>query len=137
MLIRNTIRLKLFQFLLVFSLCLPVTTVNAQEDFEMMTEMVELMDGFMDLMDSVYKMNANSEKAVLLQMHALEEIYKQQGKPGDAIKMYRRVLDSSANPTVRNMAYQRMADVMKESGDLDAAVEVLNTAMTETLRRTK
>ncbi len=113
------------------------TSVNAKEDFVAMAGMVNLMDSFFGLMDSVYEMNADNEKAVLLQMHAIEEIYKQQGKHKDAVAMYRRVLDTSNNATVRNIAHHRMADVLKESGELDAAVEVLNGALVETLKRTK
>ena len=111
--------------------------LHAQEDFEAMAGMVNLMDGFLGLMDSVYEMNADNEKAILLQMHALEEIYKEQGQHAEAVKMYRRVLDNSKNATVRNMAYHRMADVLKESGDMQTAVEVLNAAMAETLKRTR
>ena len=110
---------------------------RAEENFEAMARMVNLMDSFFGLMDSVYEMNADNEKAVLLQMHAIEEIYKKQGKHKEAVTMYRRVLDNSKNPTVRNMAYHRMADVLKESGDLETSIEVLNAALTETLKRTK
>ena len=113
------------------------TVARAEDDFEAMARMVNLMDSFFGLMDSVYEMNADDEKAVLLQMHAIEEIYKKQGKHKEAVTMYRRVLDNSKNPTVRNMAYHRMADVLKESGDLETSIEVLNAALTETLKRTK
>jgi len=113
------------------------TVARAEENFEAMARMVNLMDSFFGLMDSVYEMNADDEKAVLLQMHAIEEIYKKQGKHKEAVTMYRRVLDNSKNPTVRNMAYHRMADVLKESGDLETSIEVLNAALAETLKRTK
>ncbi len=122
----------------IFTFLLGASSVaRAQEDFEAMASMVNLMDGFLGLMDSVYDMNADNEKAILLQMHALEEIYKEQGKHEEAVRMYRRVLDNSKNATVRNMAYHRMADVLKEAGDMQTAVEVLNAAMAETLKRTK
>ncbi len=122
----------------IFTFLLGTSSVaRAQEDFEAMASMVNLMDGFLGLMDSVYDMNADNEKAILLQMHALEEIYKEQGKHDEAVRMYRRVLDNSKNATVRNMAYHRMADVLKEAGDMQTAVEVLNAAMAETLKRTK
>ena len=133
---KHSVKKQIITLLLITTLCLPGVT-SAKEDFNAMAEMVNLMDSFFGLMDSIYSMNADNEKAVLLQMHALEEIYKQQGKHKDAVSMYRRVLDSSDNPTVRNIANHRMADVLKEAGDLDAAIEVLNGALIETLKRTR
>jgi len=134
----NRIRGKELLITLFFVAFLSTSTVaRAEDDFEAMARMVNLMDSFFGLMDSVYEMNADNEKAVLLQMHAIEEIYKKQGRHKDAVTMYRRVLDNSKNSTVRNMAYHRMADVLKESGDLETAIEVLNAALAETLKRTK
>ena len=133
---QKSIQKHVITLLLSSMLCLSLAA-SAKEDFNAMAEMVNLMDSFFGLMDSIYSMNADNEKAVLLQMHALEEIYKQQGKHKDAVSMYRRVLDTSDNPTVRNIANHRMADVLKEAGDLDAAIEVLNGALVETLKRTR
>jgi len=122
----------------VFALFLSTATaVKAQDDFEAMASMVNLMESFLDLMNSVHDMNADNEKALLLQMHAIEEIYKEQGRHGEAVAVYRKVLDNSRNSTVRNMAYHRMADVLKESGDRKAAIEVLEAAMAESLEKTR
>ncbi len=121
--------------LIVFIGSAPVT--RAEDDFEAMAGMVGLMDSFLGLMNSIYDMNADNEKAVLLQMHAIEEIYKNQGKHGEAVAVYQKVLEESKNSTVRNIAYHRMADVLKESGDQEGAIKVLNRALTETLKRTK
>jgi len=113
------------------------STVKAEDNFEAMTKMVGLMDSFFGLMNSVYEMNSDNEKAALLQMHAIEDIYKKQGKHKDAVSVYQKVLKDSNNSTIRNIAYHKMADVLKESGDLDGAVNVLNKALEETLRKTK
>ena len=109
----------------------------ADDSIDQMTSMVNLMDNFYDLMDSIYEMNSDSEKAALLQMHEIAEIYKERGQPEKAVDVYKDVLQKSKNPTVRNIAYHRMADVLKESGQLDQAVNVLNEALNETLRQTK
>lgn len=123
-----------FAFLLTLALS-PVT--QAEDDIEAMSGMVNLMESFFELMDSVYAMNADAEKAALLQMHEIEEIYKQQGQHKKAVAIYQEVLKRSNNPTMRNIAYHRMADVLKESGDLSAAVDILNKALDESLKRTK
>ncbi len=123
---------------LVFVLILGTSAVvKAEDDFESMAKMVNLMDSFFGLMDSIYEMNSNNEKAALLQMHAIEDIYKDQGKPKEAVAVYRKVLKKSSNSTIRNIAYSRMADVLKESGDLDGAINVLNDALEETLDKTR
>ena len=128
---------KQLTLVVVFATFLSTSTVaKAEEDFAAMTSMVNLMDSFFGLMNSVYDMNADNEKAVLLQMHAIEEIYKDQGRHQDAVAVYENVLKKSNNSTVRNIAYHRMADVLKESGDLDAAVEILSDALEETLKKT-
>ncbi len=128
---------ELVMALLFFTFIGSSSVVRAEEDFEAMTSMVNLMDSFFGLMNSVYDMNADNEKAALLQMHAIEEIYKNQGKPREVVSVYRDVLKKSKNSTVRNIAYYRMADVLKESGDLDGAIKVLNEALAETLKKTK
>ena len=132
----NFMRKVILSLILVTGLGISTVT-RAQDEFEAMTSMVNLMDSFFDLMDSFYEMSADDEKALLLQMNGIEENYKEQGRHGEAVEMYRRVLRTSSNPTVRNMAYQRMADVLKESGDLNGANGVLNEAMEETLNRLK
>ena len=123
--------------LLSTSILIIPATVRSADEFESMSKMVNLMDSFFGLMDSVYEMNADEEKAALLQMHEIEEIYKQQGKHQNAVQVYEQVLQKSKNPTIRNIAYHRMADVLKESGNLDAAVNTLNKALNENLKRTK
>ena len=128
---------QLFAVLVLAMMLGTSSVVKAQDEFEAMASMVNLMESFMDLMDSVYEMNADDEKAVLLQMHSIEEIYKEQGRHKDAVSVYRKILNDSRNPTVRNMAYTRMADVLKESGDRQGAIEVLEAALAETLKRTK
>ena len=123
---------------LVFVLFLSTSAVvKAEDDFEGMAKMVNLMDSFFGLMDSIYEMNSNNEKAALLQMHEIEDIYKDQGQPKKAVAVYKKVLKKSSNSTIRNIAYSRMADVLKESGDLDGAINVLNDALEETLDKTR
>ncbi|MGK0180710.1 MAG: putative negative regulator of RcsB-dependent stress response [Nitrospinales bacterium] len=112
------------------------TVVRAEDEFQAMSNMVNLMDSFFGLMNSVYDMNADNEKAALLQMHAIEEIYKDQGRHKDAVAVYENVLKKSNNSTIRNIAYSRMADVLKESGDLEGSIKVLNNALAETLKKT-
>ena len=130
--VRSLIYSSTFLALLGFS-----SASRAADEFETMSKMVNLMDSFFELMDSVYSMNADNEKAALLQMHEIEEIYKEQGQHKQAIRVYEQVLQRSKNPTIRNIAYHRMADVMKENGDLNGAVNILNQALEESLKRTR
>ncbi len=136
--LRTSPAAKQLMLVLVFAIFMSTSFVaKAEEDFAAITGIVNLMDSFLGLMNSFYDMSANNEKAVLLQMHAIEEIYKDQGRHKGAVAVYENVLQKSNNSTVRNIAYHRLADVLKETGDMDGAIEVLNNALEETLKKTK
>lgn len=56
----------LFIALLLVTFLCTSSVVKAEENFEAMAKMVNFMDSFFGLMNSIYDMNADSEKAALL-----------------------------------------------------------------------
>lgn len=103
------------------------------EDLEQMAQFVGLMQNFFVLMDSMYTAASNPEHAALLQMNSLEDMYKETGNLRQMVDVYRDVIKRSSNPTVTRLARMRLADALKESGQMDEAIEVLKQAINETV----
>lgn len=108
-----------------------------QPDFDQMSSMLTLMQNFYGLMASVHDMAADPQKAALLQMHEIEEIYKKRGEIDKVIPVYREVLASTKDPTIRAMAYMKLADVLKKTGRGNQSIEVLREALKESLARAR
>ena len=69
----NRSRGKELLITLLFVAILSTSTVaRAEDNFEAMASMVNLMDSFFGLMNSVYDMNADDEKAVLWLEHCTD-----------------------------------------------------------------
>ncbi|HJP35510.1 MAG TPA: hypothetical protein QF901_05935 [Gammaproteobacteria bacterium] len=115
-----------------FLFCLIVVPAHAEE-FEEMSRFVDLMQNFLVLMDSMYEAASNPEHAALLQLNSLEDLYKTTGNLNEMVAVYRDVIEQSTNPTVRRLARMRLADALKESGQVNAAIEVLKQAIDETV----
>jgi hypothetical protein len=119
------------------ALTLTSTTSPAQEgaDFERMTSMLSLMSGFYGLMASVHEAARDPEMSALIQMHELQEIYKNRGELRRVIPIYEGVLAKSENPTIRAMAYMKLADTMKKLGETDRAIALLESGLEESIER--
>ena len=107
-------------------------TVMADE-FTEMTRMVGLMQNFFGLMESVYDNASNPERAALLQMNTMEDIYKERGQHAEMIPVYRKMLSETKQPTIRRIIYMRLADTLKETGRPDEAIKLLEEALRETV----
>ena len=103
------------------------------DEFDDMTRMVGLMGGFFDLMEAMYDAASNPEHAALIQMNSLEDLYKERGEHAAVIPVYREILKASRNPTVRRIAYMRLADVLKETGRSEEAIPVLQESLKESI----
>lgn len=119
------------------ALTLTSTSALTQEetDFERMTSMLSLMNGFYGLMASVHEAARDPEMSALIQMHELQEIYKKRGELRKVIPVYEGVLAKSENPTIRAMAYMKLADTMKKLGETDRAIALLERGLEESIDR--
>ena len=104
-------------------------------DFDRMSGMLSLMQSFYTLMDQVHGMVESPQKAALLQMHEIEEIYKKSGEHARVIPVYRGVLERTDDPVIRALAYMKLADVLKKTGKSEESIEVLREALNESLAR--
>ncbi len=116
------------------AVCAILTGTPARaEDVDQMIRFVDLMQNFFSLMDSMYDAASNPEHAALIQMHSLEDTYKQMGSLRDMVPIYREVVEQSTNPVVRRLARMRLADALKETGQQAEAIKVLREAISETV----
>lgn len=129
-------RKRLGAITLVLCLLVPASGMaQSLPDLDRMSSMLTLMQSFYALMDRVHAMAESPQKSALLQMHEIEEIYKKRGEHQKAVPVYRDVLAKTHDPVVRALAYMKLADVLKQTGQQDAAIEVLREALDESLAR--
>ena len=100
-----------------------------------MRNMLNLMQQFFGIIESVHGIASDPKKAAILQMFEIEEIYKQRGERARAVDVFRTVLKETTDPTVRNATTMMLSDALKETGQADEAVAVLKDALMSNLRK--
>lgn len=103
------------------------------EQVERLRSLLGVMQDFMNVIDAVHNMAKNPEKAAIHQMHEIEEIHKKRKQPELAIKLFRSVLEKTDNQTIRNAAYMRIGDLLKNSGQSDMAIQAYEKALMENI----
>lgn len=122
-------------FLAALVLVSPSSSAQQGADLERMTNMLSVMNEFYGLMGSVHEAARDPEMAALIQMHELQEIYKNRGELREVIPIFNDVLAKSKNPTIRAMAYMKLADTMKKLGETDRAIALLESGLQESIER--
>ena len=122
-------------FLATLLLGSPTSLAQDTSDLERMNNMLSVMNEFYGLMESVHEAASNPEMAALIQMHELQEIYKNRGELREVIPIFKSVLAKSRNPTIRTMAYMKLADTMKKLGETDRAISLLESGLQESIDR--
>jgi hypothetical protein len=122
-------------FLAALVLAPPSSSAQEGIDLERMTNMLSVMNEFYGLMASVHEAARDPEMAALIQMHELQEIYKNRGELREVIPIFKGVLAKSSNPTIRAMAYMKLADTMKKLGETDRAISLLESGLQESIER--
>jgi hypothetical protein len=75
--------------------------------------------------------------AVLLDLRALERMYRASGREKDVAGLYRDALARSKDPVVRHLAGRRLARLEWQAGDKQAALEQMQRNLDEDLKRLK
>ena len=107
------------------------------EELEQMQVFLGLMNQFFEIIDSMYEVSDNPEKAAIFQMHKIQEVYEEGGDKFRAAAVMREVLDESSNSTIRAATYLMLGDLLKENGRRDEAIEVLRRGLDESLRNAR
>lgn len=121
---------------LMFVAIFGAQTVQADDSDELaqMARFMTVLEGYYNIIEATYDIASDPEKAVILQMVKVKEIYEERREVGTAVKILRDVLDNSENPTVRRAAVLILSDLLNETGRSDAAVEVLTKGLEESVR---
>jgi len=106
-------------------------------ELQQMDAFLGIMLHFYEVVDSTHSMAANPEKAAILEMHKIQEVYDDRGEKFRSIEVFRNVIKRTSNPTIRSAAYIMLGDVLKDTGRSDEAIEALNAALDESLKQAR
>ena len=137
----NSQLVKVFGFFISLVLMVTSFTATAESGNTIVTNNMDKntvnIIGFLEVIESIHSVTSESEKAAILQIQLLEELYKKQKAPGKAILAFQEILDSSTNQTIRNVAYAKLSEALKRSGKSDEAEKLLKKALSENLSKLK
>ena len=117
--------------LLAFS---PASRAQTTDELQLMQAFLEIMTDYFSIIESTYVINSDPEKAAILQMMKIQEVYEERGEKARSVDVLRAVLADSNNPTIRNAAYMMLGDTLKETGRADEALELLQQGLDENIR---
>jgi len=117
----------------LLALSAPVQAQNP-EDLKTMQAFLGIMESYFGIIESTHDVNSNVEKAAIMQMQKIQEVYEQRGEKARAAEIFREVLKESRNPTIRNAAYMLLGDTLKETGQADEAIKLLRQGLAENIK---
>ncbi|TDJ29359.1 MAG: hypothetical protein E2O61_02405 [Gammaproteobacteria bacterium] len=104
------------------------------DDLGKMERFISVMQGYYGLIEAVHNVASDPDKAAILQLQKIGEIYKNRGDRAESIAVLTDVVERSKSPTVRNAAAIMLADALNETGRATQAVEVLKKALDSNLK---
>ena len=112
----------------------PQAKAQNVDDLQLMQTFLDLVTQYYAVIQSTHDIASDSEKAAILQMQKIQEVYEQRGDKAQSVDILRKVLEDSNNPTIRNAAYLMLGDTLKESGRASEAIELLQQGLSENIR---
>lgn len=113
-------------------LAIPAQAQTPQE-LQTMQTFLDIMTSYFAIIEATHDVSSSEEKAAIMQMQKIQEIYEQRGEKVRSVEVLRAVLKDSRNPTIRNAAYMLMGDTLKEAGRADEALELLQQGLQENI----
>ena len=107
------------------------------EEIRRIGSFLDLMNSFYELIDAVYEVSSEPERAAIIQLHKIQEAYEESGDKARVEPVFRRVLQETDNPTIRAATYLMLGDLLKETGRTSDAIEVLEEGISESLRNAR
>lgn len=128
--------MKILAPVLISIVCVTGMPAHAQqaEQLEQMQRFIGLMEGYYRIIDGMHAIASDADKAAILQLQKIEEIYKQRGDRAEAIAVLRDAMERAKSPAVRNAASIMLADALNETGQASEAVSVLRKALDANLK---
>ena len=128
--------MKTFMLAVLFTaVAVAPAAADQRKELELMQQFMTVMDGYFDVIDRTHAIASEPDKAAILQLQKLKEIFEERGELADMVKILEDVVGSAPSPTVRNAAAVMLADTLKETGSSTRAVDVLREALERNLAR--
>ena len=112
----------------------PGARAQSQDDLELMQTFLSIMTDYFAIIESTYDIASEPEKAAIMQMQKIQEVYEERGEKARSVDVLKQVLEDSDNATIRNAAYMLLGDTLKETGRADEALEFLRRGLDENIK---
>ena len=99
-----------------------------------MQTFLNIMTDYFEIIRSTHDIASNPERAAIMQMQKIQEVYEERGEKARSVEVLQDVLEDSNNPTIRNAAFMMLGDTLKETGRADEALEFLRRGLDENIR---
>lgn len=111
----------------------PVSHAQSQDDLALMQTFLNIMTDYLHIIDATHGIVSDSERAAIMQMQKIQEAYEERGEKARVADVLRDVLKNSRNPAIRNAAYIKLGDILKETGRTDEAIALLREGLNENI----
>jgi len=111
----------------------PVSYAQSQDDLALMQTFLNIMTDYLNIIESTHAIVSDSERAAIMQMQKIQEAYEERGEKARVAEVLRDVLKDSRNTAIRNAAYVKLGDILKESGRTDEAIALLREGLSENI----
>lgn len=112
----------------------PTAKAQNLDEIQLMQTFLDIVTQYYDVIEATYDISSDSEKAAILQMQKIQEVYEQRGDKAQSVEVLREVLENTDNQTIRNAAYIMLGDTLKESGRASEAIEILRRGLEENIK---
>jgi len=112
----------------------PLSHAQSQDDLALMQTFLNIMTDYLDIIESTHGIVSDPERAAIMQMQKIQEVYEQRGEKARSTDVLKQVLEDSNNPTIRNAAYMLLGDTLKETGRADEALQLLRQGLDENIK---
>jgi len=115
----------------------PGAQAQDQENLELMQTFLSIMTDYFGIIESTHAIASDPEKAAIMQMQKIQEVYEQRGEKARSTDVLKQVLQDSDNTTIRNAAYMLLGDTLKDTGRADEAIVLLRQGLNENIAAAK
>lgn len=112
----------------------PGARAQSQDDLELMQTFLSIMTDYFGIIESTYDVASDPEKAAIMQMMKIQEVYEERGEKARSTAVLKQVLKDSNSTTIRNAAYMLLGDTLKETGRADEALQLLQQGLDENIK---
>ena len=115
----------------------PPANAQTTDELQLMQTFLAIMTDYFEIIESTHDISADPEKAAIMQMQKIQEVYEERGEKARSVAVLKKVLEDSNNATIRNAAYMMIGDTLKETGRADEALEYLKRGLDENIKAAK